>query len=51
VAERQRICVERALINQPSATLAEEPAGNLDQVNATLAKGLWTDLQGTPSCW
>ncbi len=42
--EQQRVCVARALINQPNLILADEPTGNLDEVNETLVMGLLTDL-------
>ncbi len=42
--EQQRVCVARALINQPSVILADEPTGNLDEVNETLVMGLLTEL-------
>jgi ABC-type ATPase involved in cell division len=40
VGEQQRIRVARVFINQPSATIAAEPTGNLDGVNAMLVSGL-----------
>ena len=42
--EQQRVCVARALINQPNLILADEPTGNLDEVNETLVLGLLTEL-------
>lgn len=42
--EQQRVCVARALINQPNLILADEPTGNLDQVNETVVMGLLTQL-------
>jgi len=38
--ERQRVAVARALINNPSLILADEPTGNLDPSNAALISDL-----------
>ncbi|MBZ5515734.1 MAG: ATP-binding cassette domain-containing protein [Acidobacteriia bacterium] len=42
--EQQRVCVARALINQPNLVLADEPTGNLDEVNEAIVMGLFTEL-------
>jgi len=42
--EQQRVCVARALINQPNLILADEPTGNLDEVNEALVMGLFAEL-------
>jgi putative ABC transport system ATP-binding protein len=42
--EQQRVCVARALINQPNLILADEPTGNLDEVNEAIVMGLLADL-------
>jgi putative ABC transport system ATP-binding protein len=42
--EQQRVCIARALINQPPLILADEPTGNLDAVNEAVVMNLLTDL-------
>lgn len=43
--EQQRVSVARALINDPSIILADEPSGNLDSENATALHQLFFDLR------
>ncbi len=43
--EQQRISVARALINQPSIVLADEPSGNLDSANADALHQLFISLR------
>jgi putative ABC transport system ATP-binding protein len=42
--EQQRVCIARALINQPPLILADEPTGNLDAVNEAVVMTLLGDL-------
>jgi lipoprotein-releasing system ATP-binding protein len=43
--EQQRVAVARALINQPSVVLADEPSGNLDSKNAKELHDLFFELR------
>jgi len=43
--EQQRVSVARALINDPSIILADEPSGNLDSENAAALHQLFFDLR------
>lgn len=43
--EQQRVAVARALINNPSIVLADEPSGNLDSDNAQALNELFIELR------
>ena len=43
--EQQRVAVARALINQPSIIMADEPTGNLDSARAKELHELFIDLR------
>lgn len=43
--EQQRVAVARALVNNPSVILADEPSGNLDTANAQSLHQLFFDLR------
>ena len=42
--EQQRVCIARALINNPVLILADEPTGNLDEKNERLVMDIFRQL-------
>ncbi|WP_074012162.1 ABC transporter ATP-binding protein [Candidatus Sodalis sp. SoCistrobi] len=43
--EQQRVCIARALVNEPPVIFADEPTGNLDEENEQRVLALLQDLQ------
>ncbi len=44
--EQQRVCIARAIINEPNIILADEPTGNLDRKNGETVMEILKELVG-----
>lgn len=42
--QRQKVCIARALVNDPKIVLADEPTGNLDSVNGLMVVNLLKEI-------
>ncbi|MBK9271232.1 MAG: ABC transporter ATP-binding protein [Saprospiraceae bacterium] len=42
--QKQRVAIARALINSPKIIMADEPTGNLDQVNSQIVFNIFSEL-------